>query len=79
VDFTVKLSQKEIEQYDRIATDLGMKNGQELAVMILGGAIQDDGLSGLNLVKLGAKIARMIAKSGTGVVDLKQVLTWNSK
>ena len=78
-DFTIKLAQKEIKAYDAIAKELGMKDGKELAVMILGDAIHPDGMSGLNFLKLGAKIARMIAKSGTGVVDLKQVLTWNSK
>jgi len=75
-DFTIKLAQKEIKAYDAIAKELGMKDGKELAVMILGDAIHPDGMSGLNFLKLGAKIARLIGRSGTGVIDAKSFAIW---
>ncbi len=76
IDLAIKLSKTEIESLNRWAKGFGMADGKALATMILGDAIYG-GLSAYSFMKLGMKMARMIEKSGIGVVEWKEFFKWS--
>jgi hypothetical protein len=76
VEFMVKLTRKEADEYEKVAKAIGMNSGPELAAMILGDGAKDH-MTAINFFKLGAKIARLIEKSGKGVTQWQKLFKWS--